>query len=231
MKVKQMIMIGRLNFIIRGQVKRTVFGKTQSYKFIFAAMHIEKSLFLLIVVLYFSCTTTAPVHTVSRPNNYQESFWKELNTLCGKAFEGTVINAPANDTVFKNQRLIMHVRSCGENVIRIPFMVGSDRSRTWVFTRSGSGIGLKHDHRHEDGKEDSITQYGGQTSNSGSSTLQVFPADQHTVNILPAAVTNVWWVEVVPGKYFTYNLRRANTDRLFTIRFDLSKTVNEPAAP
>lgn len=193
-------------------------------------MKIQKSLLLIIVVLYVSCRTVPPVKSIPIANNYQEIFWKELSTLCGKAFEGTVINAPANDTVFKNQRLVMHVRSCGQNVIRIPLMVGSDRSRTWVFTRSASNISLKHDHRHEDGKEDSITQYGGQTSNSGSSKLQVFPADQHTVNILPAAVTNIWWVEVVPGKYFSYNLRRANTDRLFTIRFDLTKTVNEPAA-
>jgi hypothetical protein len=160
----------------------------------------------------------------------QRIFWSELHALCGKAFAGTVINAPANDTVFKDQPLIMHVRNCNENVIRVPFNVGNNRSRTWVFTKVAGGIQLKHDHRHEDGKKDSVTQYGGTTSNSGSSTLQMFPADQHTVDILPAAATNVWWVELIPGKYLTYNLRRMGTDRLFTIRFDLTKPVAIPDA-
>jgi hypothetical protein len=184
----------------------------------------------MVIIIYVSCRTVAPVKSAAANNN-QLIFWKQLNELCGKAFEGTVINAPANDTVFKDPRLIMHVRSCIENVIRIPFIVGSNKSRTWVFNRLPNAITLKHDHRHEDGKEDSITQYGGQTANAGSSTLQIFPADQYTVNILPAAATNVWWVELMPGKYFTYNLRRVNTDRLFTIRFDLTKSVDIPAAP
>ncbi len=110
-------------------------------------------------------------------------------------------------------------------------MVGDNRSRTWIFTKLSGKLLLKHDHRHEDGKEDSITQYGGGTSNSGSATVQYFPADQQTVNILPAAAGNMWWVELMPGKYFTYNLRRMGTDRLFSIRFDLSKPVAAPEAP
>jgi hypothetical protein len=159
------------------------------------------------------------------------SFWKEMEQLCGKAFTGEVVAAPANDTLFKNKILLMHVRKCDENKIRIPFVVGGDRSRTWVFTLSEDNIELKHDHRHRDGSEDSITQYGGRTVNSGSATLQVFPADPFTTAILPAAFANVWWVELVPGKYFTYNLRRMNTDRWFSIRFDLSKPVEAPEAP
>ena len=55
----------------------------------------------------------------------------------------------------------MHVRSCKDKTIRIPFFVGDDKSRTWVFTMSKSNlITLKHDHRHKDGSEDKITQYG-----------------------------------------------------------------------
>ena len=62
-------------------------------------------------------------------------------------------------------------------------------------------------------------------------TIQFFPADEQTVQMLPAAAGNVWWVELVPGEYFTYNLRRLGTDRLFSIRFDLTKTVDTPATP
>jgi len=189
------------------------------------------SLFILMIILFTACSPVPSKTTLTASNNNQEIFWKEMNALCGKAFEGVVITAPANDTVFKDQRLIMHVRNCNKDVIRIPFMVGKDRSRTWVFTRSSTSITLKHDHRHEDGKEDEVTQYGGATLNSGSSVMQVFPADEHTVKIIPAALTNIWWVELVPGKYFTYNLRRVNTDRFFSIRFDISKTVTTPEAP
>ncbi|MBK6635199.1 MAG: hypothetical protein IPG38_13630 [Chitinophagaceae bacterium] len=42
---------------------------------------------------------------------------------------------------------------------------------------------------------------------------------------------NVWWVEMLPGKYFTYNLRRMGSHRLFSIRFDISKTIAAPVAP
>ena len=48
----------------------------------------------------------------------------------------------------------MHVRSCEENRIRIPFFVGDDKSRTWVLTFDSDQIQLKHNHRHEDGSVD-----------------------------------------------------------------------------
>ncbi|MFM9948009.1 MAG: hypothetical protein ACKV1O_08735 [Saprospiraceae bacterium] len=41
----------------------------------------------------------------------------------------------------------------------------------------------------------------------------------------------MWWIDLVPGKYFTYNLRRVNTDRLFTVRFDLEKPIPAPGKP
>lgn len=184
--------------------------------------------FLLIV----SCHSSRKTSTfLQKTNSTQEKFWQSLQGLCGNAYKGTVVSAPANDTTFKDKILLMHVRSCEPTVIRIPFFVGENRSRTWVFTKTEKVLSLKHDHRHKDGTADSITQYGGQTANSGMETLQMFPADQETTNLLPAAATNVWWVEVVPGKYFTYNLRRIGTDRLFSIRFDLSAPVDKPEAP
>lgn len=57
-------------------------------------------------------------------------FWTELEKLCGKAFEGKVENAPADDTTFKDKKLVMHVRACEKDRIRIPFFVGEDKSRT-----------------------------------------------------------------------------------------------------
>ena len=72
----------------------------------------------------------------------------------------------------------MHVRNCAEKTIRIPFFVGDDKSRIWVLTYENDRIQLKHEHRHQDGSEDKVSQYGGVTKNSGSPKLQFFPADQ-----------------------------------------------------
>ncbi|GAA0879274.1 hypothetical protein GCM10009119_22420 [Algoriphagus jejuensis] len=125
----------------------------------------------------------------------------------------------------------MHVRSCEDGRIRVPFFVGEDRSRTWVLTREENGlIQLKHDHRHEDGSEDTVTQYGGMASNTGSPTVQFFPADQFTADVLPAAVGNVWWI-TLDETAFTYNLRRLGTPTLFTVKFDLTKPIEVPDAP
>lgn len=158
-------------------------------------------------------------------------FKSELLKYCGKVFQGRITSALQNDTLFTGKSLIMHVRSCEEDRIRIPFFVGDDRSRTWVLTFDNDRILLKHDHRKPDGAADHITQYGGRTSNSGSAVLQVFPADQETTDLIPAAAGNVWWIEIVPGKSLSYNLRRIGTERLFTITFDLSKEVDIPIAP
>lgn len=158
-------------------------------------------------------------------------FWNELQKLCGNAYQGTVAAAPADDTTFRDKSLVMHVRACEKNRIRIPFLVGDDRSRTWVLTRVGNRIILKHDHRHEDGKPDKVTMYGGSTTNPGLLTRQVFPADQETADILPAASPNIWWIELVPGEHFSYNLRRMGSERYVSIKFDLKRAVPAPAAP
>ncbi|MFN2500579.1 MAG: hypothetical protein ABR530_01035 [Pyrinomonadaceae bacterium] len=158
-------------------------------------------------------------------------FWNELEKLCGKAYSGIVAAAPADDTTFRDKTLIMHVRSCEANRIRIPFIVGSDRSRVWVLTRVGNRISLKHEHRHQDGKVDKVTMYGGVTTNPGLPTRQTFPADQQTYSIIPAAAPNVWWVELNPGEFFSYNLSRMGSEHRFSIVFNLKTAVPEPEPP
>ncbi|HLO44101.1 MAG TPA: hypothetical protein VK175_07205 [Leadbetterella sp.] len=150
-------------------------------------------------------------------------FWENLKNQCGKSYVGTPIAGADNET-FKNKRLVMQVISCQENVIKIPFYVGEDKSRTWVFTLKGDKIELKHDHIHENGEPDKVTMYGGISSNSGQAGLQMFPADDATAKMLPLAATNVWWVEL-NDDFFSYNLRRIGSDRLFTVKFDLKNPI------
>lgn len=186
-----------------------------------------KNILCLFAVLLFA----VPVFSQSKAVDGGALFWAELQKLCGKSFGGTLVSAPENDTDFKGKALVMHVRSCEKNRIRIPFFVGEDRSRTWILTRKKDRILLKHDHREKDGTPDEITMYGGWTTNRGSATRQVFPADQETVDILPAAATNAWWIDLVSGESYTYNLRRMGTERFFSIKFDLTKEVKTPEAP
>lgn len=179
-------------------------------------------------------TTTAGMTAPSASalaSGEQQQFWNALTEICGNAYTGTVTEAPAGDTTFAGRDLIMHVRSCTDDEIRIPFHVGRDRSRTWVISRTDTGLRLKHDHRHEDGSEDVQTQYGGDTTDEGTAQRQEFPADAFTSELIPEASTNVWTVEVAPGQAYVYALRREGTDRRFRIVFDLTQTVAAPPAP
>jgi hypothetical protein len=161
-----------------------------------------------------------------------EPFWAALQPLCNQAFEGRLAEGTeASDGAMGKQRLVMHVRSCSPDEIRIPFHVGENRSRTWVITRTANGLRLKHDHRHEDGTEEKLTQYGGDTRTIGEELSLDFHADAHTASLLPAAATNIWTLAIEPGRTFTYGLRREGTERRFRVEFDLTKPVPAPPAP
>ncbi|EDP71984.1 hypothetical protein FBALC1_12822 [Flavobacteriales bacterium ALC-1] len=172
-----------------------------------------------------------PLSFFAQQQTGSEKFWKQLEAHCGNAYEGEITEGAVEGDSFTGKKLVMHVRSCDTNTIRIPFFVGEDKSRTWVLNiNEDKIISLKHDHRHEDGTEDKLTQYGGTSTNVGLANVQVFPADEHTSDILPPASTNIWWI-TIDDTSFTYNLRRIGTDRLFTVRFDLTKTIETPDAP
>jgi hypothetical protein len=176
-----------------------------------------------------SCATMPAASTA------QDQFFSRLSALCGKAFEGRIASPPVEaDSSFAGKRLVMHVRECSADTIRIPFYVGDNRSRTWVVTRTGSGLRLKHDHRHEDGSEDAQTQYGGDTVDAGTAQRQQFPADQYSKDLfvrgnIPQSATNVWAMEVVPLRLFAYELRRPG--RFFRVDFDLKRPVAAPPPP
>lgn len=185
------------------------------------------------VVAALACTnaSTADTAEAAAPATPQDVFWSSLEALCDQAFEGRVVESVPADEAFETQTLVMHVRSCTGDEIRVPFFVGEDRSRTWVFTRTDGGLRLKHDHRHEDGSEDEVTQYGGDTQDAGTAMGQEFHADAFTAELLPASATNVWTVEVDPTRSFAYALRREGTERRFRAEFDLQQPIDTPLPP
>ncbi len=191
---------------------------------------IRKTLPLLTTLLM-----TAPSYgaapLVSIPSH--DGFFNNISQLCGKAFAGKVTVDNASGDGFANKTLIMHVRKCTDQQLQIPFHVGDNASRTWILTKTGSGISLKHDHRHKDGSNDKSTMYGGHTLDAGWPQVQSFPADQYSKELfvnsgIPQSIGNTWQMYIYP-EVFTYRLIRQG--REFRVDFDLTKPIKPPVAP
>ena len=172
----------------------------------------------------------SPVHPA-------DAFLARIASHCGQAFAGQIVaNEPAvADDPFDGKTLVMHVRECGAEEVKVPFHVGDDHSRTWVLTRTATGLRLKHDHRHEDGTDDAVTMYGGDTATPGTEIRQEFPVDAYSIEMferegLNVSVTNTWAMEIEPGKRFLYELARPG-GRLFQVEFDLATPVETPPTP
>jgi hypothetical protein len=180
-----------------------------------------------------SCTR-GDLAVVPEAPGAQDEFFARLQRLCGRAFDGRVTSAPVEaDREMAASRLTMHVAACTANEVRIPFHAGENRSRTWVVTRTAEGLRLKHIHRHEDGSEDELSNYGGDAAPPGTGRRQEFPADAFSRALFErtgreVSVPNVWAIEVDPGRTFAYELRRPG--RHFRVEFDLTRPVPVPPA-
>ena len=188
----------------------------------------------IVLSLLTGCASGGPTASATGLTPAQEAWWQSLRSLCDKAYAGTLAHGDPADEAFAGKPMAMHVRRCEDTRIEIPFHVGEDHSRTWVVSRTKTGIELKHDHRHEDGSEDVLTLYGGHTDAPGTGTVQLFPADEHSKNLFIAqdrapSTANVWSMEIVPGERFSYALRRPG--RHFQVDFDLTRPIEPPPAP
>ncbi len=201
----------------------------------------KDSILLAATMLLSACASlpgSAPTSPAQAEPTPADLFYQRITSLCGQSFAGRIVaNTPvaAAPDPFDGKVLVMQVRECSEDELRIPFHVGDDHSRTWVITRQGSGLRLKHDHRHADGSADATTRYGGDTRDGGTAQRQQFPVDAVSVAMfkardMTASVTNTWAMEITPGKNFVYELSRPG-GRLFRVDFDLSQPVAAPPPP
>lgn len=150
----------------------------------------------------------------AQANPAQTAFFASLAALCGASFEGASVFPRDPGDTFAGKNLVATVATCTADQIRVPFMVGEDRSRTWIFQRTGAGLTLKHDHRHADGTPDAQTMYGGLAGQTGSAFSQSFYADAYTAKLIPAAATNVWTLTLsADGKTMSYALERDGKPR------------------
>lgn len=170
----------------------------------------------------------APLVSISS----HDAYFDNLRAHCGKAYAGkVVVDNPKSDGF--DGLLIMHVRKCSETQLQIPFHVGNNHSRTWIISKTGSGLSLKHDHRKQDGSYDESTMYGGHTLDAGWANVQSFPADQYSKEMFvrlgnPQSNTNIWQMYIYPS-LFSYRLIREG--REFRVDFDLTKPLPLPPTP
>ena len=167
--------------------------------------------------------------TAPEPPHPQDAFMARLNALCGQTFEGRVVTDDPADADFRANRLVMQVRDCAADEVGIPFAVGEDRSRRWIVTRTGAGLTLKHDHRDPQGVVHGYHMYGGDTAAAGTASRQEFPVDRESIEQFVAggaqvSTTNVWAMEVHPGRMFAYELRRPE-GRFMRVEFDLTRPL------
>jgi hypothetical protein len=177
-----------------------------------------KRFVILPCLLLAACATTPPAPS--------QGFFENLSMLCGKSLPGRLVAGDASDVAFANADMRAHVRECSDKEIRIAFDVGEDRSRTWIISRVGDGLRLKHRHLLKDGSEDPVSQYGGDTVSTGTSTRQEFPADAFSKTMFvregrQISTTNVWAFEIEPRTKLTYELARPG--RLFRVEFDIAR--------
>jgi hypothetical protein len=184
---------------------------------------------MMIFLRYICFALVLPLQVLAQDESPNTQFWNAVQSHCGKAYEG-VLELPEEDEGFGGKRLVMHVRSCGADQIKISFFVGEDKSRTWILSRENNKIKLQHDHRHEDGTEDEINFYGGSTTSLGKAGIQIFSADIKTQELIPAAASNIWWI-TINETIFTYNLRRLDTNRVFKVVMDLTRPIALPSEP
>ncbi len=148
----------------------------------------------------------------------QDLFFSNLSDLCDERFTGSSTYPDDDDHALVNTELNVHIRSCEEDRIEVDlFRDGDTWHATWVLTMQDDGLHLYHDHigdkDYPEGEEP-LTGYGGFASDSGTGTMQLFPADSHTAQILPEAATNVWMMhmDLEEGR-FIYYLERHDAPR------------------
>ncbi len=135
-------------------------------------------------------------------SSFENTFWNSLEQQCGSIYKGKSSFPDSPEDSFYGKTLVANFSSCTLTEIRVPFEVGENKSRTWIFTKLPNGkIQLKHQHLHDDGRVDEVSNYGGVSSlgqiDQNTKTMHLhFPADEFTKQLIPAASSNIWTIEM-----------------------------------
>lgn len=164
----------------------------------------------------------------NEPNdNPRSEFLAHIHSLCGSSFAGEVVHPETPPRGFTDP-LSIHFIHCEGDIAHVPFHVGENKSRTWMFTHSDDGLLLKHDHRNPDGTPDGLTDYGGWATDEGTALKQYFPADEETIAMRGNLRSHIWVVELSED-LTTYSYSLYLYENLyFRADFDLTNPIESP---
>jgi len=151
-----------------------------------------------------------------------DAFFANVASVCGESFTGYATYPDDPDHALVDTELNAYIDRCDNEVIEIDLYRDVDTwHATWVLERREDGLHLFHDHigdkEYEEGEEP-LTGYGGYADDTGTTTVQYFPADDHTAEILPEASTNVWMMDLdLDEGEFVYYLERHGERRFRAI--------------
>jgi len=154
-------------------------------------------------------------------------FFASLSTLCGYTFEGQSTYPEFEDHPLVGTLLRTEINECSESMVRIELIRDGDYWHgAWVIEKRPEGLHLFHDHLGEKRTldelgEDDYHGYGGYANSAGTNKRQYFEADVFTSELIPAAASNIWSIELgEDGKSFIYALKRNQNPR-FSAEFSL----------
>lgn len=190
--------------------------------------------FSLVILLFSSCSNSDEVETTTDEPGYIQ-FFNALAQKCGDAHQGQLIIQPETVDMFTGtEMMVMHIRECSDNQLKIPFHIENeetgewDRSRTWIITLHDDGLELRHDHRMPDGSDDDVTMYGGFSVDEGTANVQRFQSEERTAQA--DGEFRGWRIEFFPGERYTYGTVWQDEWNIM-VQFDLTNSIEEPPAP
>ena len=172
-----------------------------------------------IIALCFLITACGNNGEAEAELDLHDAFFTNLSSLCGEWFTGQSTYPEDEDHALVGNVLRVHVAECDDDRIDVNLYRdgGETWHATWVVEQREAGLHLYHDHigekEYPEGEEP-LTGYGGYADDKGTATVQYFPADQHTAEILPEAATNVWMMDMdLENGRFVYYLERHDEPR------------------
>jgi len=149
-----------------------------------------------------------------------QEFFANLRQLCGATLTGDGVYPDDPDHVLVDTGLRNYISECTDDLVRIELYRngGEYWHGAWVLEKRPQGLHLFHDHLGEERTEEDLDGashgYGGYASHDGTPTRQYFPADEVTAEMIPAAATNVWMMEIdLDAGTFVYYLERNDEPR------------------
>ncbi len=165
--------------------------------------------FISVIFLFAACgqaTRTTDDEKLALSEN-EQAFLDNLASLCGQSFPGEETYMAEGRESWAEHAFVMHVTVCEDDKVYIPFHVGENQSRTWMFLNEDGRLRFRHDHRYPDGTPEDQTLYGGYADGKGTAYEQYFPKDEYSRELLEGHFGREWHVVMDEEMtFFSYRL-------------------------